>query len=175
MKRYSYIWALFLTLVVLFTGTAVWGQSGDPVVAKATQFITSLQKGDYKAAYSEVDSDLGFRINAQKLGAVWKHLIDKAGPLVKIKKSEVKRKNGYFIVTELVQFKKGHVDVMIALDNMLKVADFRYQNHKAAVQSKTTTPPPSTKTPADNKLTTSTSKAPDTAATGTPQASSPAT
>ncbi len=131
MKFLSTTKAAFVAGLILVTAVGLWAQGADPVVSKAQQFITLLQKGDYSSAYQEVDSNLGFKITPEKLGAVWQKLTDKAGPLVKLKETSVQQKNGYFIVTQVVLFKKGNVDIKIALDNMMKVADFAYSNHEA--------------------------------------------
>ncbi len=131
MKFFTTTKAALIAGLMLVTALGLWAKGGDPVVSKAQQFITLLQKGNYSSAYQEVDSNLGFKITPEKLGAVWQKLTDKAGPLVELKKTSVQVKNGYYIVTQVAQFKKGNVDIKVALNNMLKVADFAYSNHES--------------------------------------------
>jgi hypothetical protein len=44
------------------------------------------------------------------------------------------------VVTQVVKFEKGHVDLKVALDSQLKVAGFQYVNHKAAAPSQAQAP-----------------------------------
>jgi|GEM_PF-1241047 len=130
MKRISSFLGVLLTVMILSSAVSVQTFAGDPVIAKADKFVNALKSGDYQKAYVLLNADLGFQITATDLGKTWNALIAKAGPFVKVKKKQVEMKGGYFIVTEVVQFKKGHVDLLIAIDNMMGVADFRYRNHK---------------------------------------------
>lgn len=130
MKRISFFIGILLTSVIFSSAVAVQIFAGDPVIAKADKFINAMNSGDFQTAYTLLNADLGFQITAADLRKSWNNLIAKAGPFIKVKKKQVEMKKGYFIVTEVVQFKKGHVDLLIAIDNTMGVADFRYQNHK---------------------------------------------
>lgn len=130
MKRLTANKIVVVAAVALLAAGALMAQSSDPVVSKANQFVTALQKGDYSAAYQLVDSNLGFKITPEKLGSVWQNLVSRAGSLKELKRSTVENKNGYFIVTTVAKFEKGHVDILVALDNMMRVADFQFKNHK---------------------------------------------
>jgi hypothetical protein len=118
--------------LVLALGGSFTAQSGDPAISKAKEFISLLQKGDYQGAYGRLDSNLGFQSSPEKLQAAWQGLVAKAGNFVEFKQSSMEQQSGYFVVTQVAKFEKGHVDIKIALDNMLRVADMRYFNHKAA-------------------------------------------
>jgi hypothetical protein len=119
--------------LVLALGISFTAQSGDPAINKAKEFISLLQKGDYQGAYGRLDSNLGFQSSPEKLQAAWQGLVTKAGSFVEFKQATMEQSQGYFVVTQVAKFEKGHVDIKIALDNMLRVADMRYFNHKGSV------------------------------------------
>lgn len=125
--RVALIAALVLALGISFTA-----QSGDPAIGKAKEFISLLQKGDFAGAYGRLDSNLGFQSSPEKLQAAWQGLVAKAGNFVEFKQATMEQSQGFYLVTQVAKFEKGHVDIKIALDNMLKVADMRYFNHKGA-------------------------------------------
>jgi hypothetical protein len=131
MKRFSSPLriAVFVAVTLAAFG-ALYAQANDMVVAKANEFVTLLQKGDYNGAYQKVDSNLGFKANPETFKKYWENLTAKAGHLVEVKRSTVENKDGYYVVTTVVKFEKGHVDLKVALDNMLRVSGFQYQNHK---------------------------------------------
>ena len=128
MKRFSTSMVILSVIMVILFGLVVSAQS-DPVIAKADKFINALKSGDYNAAYTMLNADLGFTITADDLNKSWNTLVSKAGKLEEVKKKTVKMENGYFIVTEVVKFENGHVDLIVALDNSMGVADFVYKNH----------------------------------------------
>ena len=128
--RVSLIAGLVLALGISFTA-----QSGDPAIGKAKEFISLLQKGDFQAAYGRLDSNLGFQSSPEKLQAAWQGLVAKAGSFVEFKQATMEQSQGYFVVTQVAKFEKGHVDIKIALDTTMRVADMRYFNHKGSAGS----------------------------------------
>ncbi|MGA9751495.1 MAG: DUF3887 domain-containing protein [Acidobacteriota bacterium] len=132
MKRGSVIRRVLVAASCLCMAFGLWAQAQDIAISKADEFIQLLQKGDYDGAYQRVDSNLGFKTNAQKWQQVWQQLVTKAGPFVKMKQAKMEQKGGYFIVTQVAEFQKGHVDIKVALDNSMRVADFAFANHKGA-------------------------------------------
>lgn len=122
--------AILIAGLLLLFGTALMAQSSDPAIAKATEFVNLLQKGDYNAAYQKLDSNLGFKLTPDKLGAWWQKLVSQAGPFVEMKHATMEQQAGYFVVTQVVKFQKGHIDIKVALDNMMRVADIGFYNHK---------------------------------------------
>ena len=133
--------ASMMAVILALSGMALHAQMNDLAVNKAVEFIKLLQKGDYAGAYQRVDSNLGFKLSPEKLAAVWQGLTAKAGSFQEFKESKVENQSGYMIVTQVVKFEKGHVDIKIALDNSLKVADMRFMNHQASTKSQKQTPP----------------------------------
>lgn len=121
--------------LVLALGISFTAQSGDPAISKAKEFISLLQKGDYQGAYGRLDSNLGFQSSPEKLQAAWQGLVAKAGSFVEFKQATLEQQQGFFVVTQVAKFEKGHVDIKIALDPMLRVADMRYFNHKGSASS----------------------------------------
>jgi hypothetical protein len=121
--------------LVLVASSVLTAQSGDPAINKAREFLSMLQKGDYQGAYGRLDSNLGFQSSPDKLAAAWQGLVSKAGGFVEFKSATMEQQQGYFVVTQVAKFEKGHVDIKIALDGMLRVADMRYFNHKASTPS----------------------------------------
>ncbi|MEJ2366774.1 MAG: DUF3887 domain-containing protein [Acidobacteriota bacterium] len=101
-------------------------------VTQAKDFIQNMNKGNFQSAHAELASDLSQKVGADKLQNAWDHLIQKAGSFVDFHDHKVDQKGAYTIVTQVCQFKKGAVDILVAVDNSGKVADFRYQNHKPA-------------------------------------------
>jgi hypothetical protein len=131
MKRFSTpLRAVSLLVVAVVACGALYAQANDMVVAKASEFVTLLQKGDFQAAYQKVDSNLGFKSNPDTFKKYWQALESKAGKFVEVKRSSVENKDGYFVVTQVAKFEKGHVDLKVALDNMMRVSGFQYANHK---------------------------------------------
>jgi len=130
MKRGSLIRRVLVAASCACVVLGLWAQAQDIAISKADEFIQLLQKGDYDGAYQRVDSNLGFKTNAQKWQQVWQQLVAKAGPFVKMKQAKMEQKGGYFIVTQVAEFQKGHVDIKVALDNSMHVADFAFANHK---------------------------------------------
>lgn len=151
MNRFSspFRTGLFVAAALAAFG-ALYAQANDLVVAKAKEFVTLLQKGDYNGAYQQVDSNLGFKTNPETFKKYWENLTAKAGPLVEVKRSTVENKDGYYVVTSVAKFEKGHVDLKVALDNMLRVSGFQYQNHKdhGASNPQAFTPPQEPAAPA---------------------------
>lgn len=121
--------------LILGASSVLTAQSGDPAINKAREFISFLQKGDYQSAYGRLDSNLGFQTSPEKLAAAWQGLVAKAGGFVEFKTATMEQQQGYFVVTQVAKFEKGHVDIKIALDSMLRVADMRYFNHKGSTSS----------------------------------------
>ncbi len=132
MKLGSVTSRVLVVATCLLVACGLWAQAQNIAVSKADEFIQLLQKGDYEGAYQRVDSNLGFKTNAQKWQQVWQQLVTKAGPFVKMKQAKMEQKGGYFIVTQVAEFQKGHVDIKVALDNSMRVADFAFANHKGA-------------------------------------------
>lgn len=132
MKALSALTRIGLVAALLvFASTMVSAQVNDMAVNKAKEFIGLLQKGDYNSAYQKVDSNLGFKLTPEKLGAIWQNLTTKTGSVQEFKEAKVENVSGYMVVTQVVKFEKGHVDIKIALDNSLRVADMRFVNHEA--------------------------------------------
>jgi hypothetical protein len=121
-----------IAALVLVASSVLTAQSGDPAINKAREFLNLLQKGDYQSAYGRLDSNLGFQSSPEKLAAAWQGLVSKAGGFVEFKTASMEQQQGYFVVTQVAKFEKGHVDIKIALDGMLRVADMRYFNHKGS-------------------------------------------
>jgi hypothetical protein len=121
--------------LVLAASSVLTAQSGDPAINKAREFLTLLQRGDYQGAYGRLDSNLGFQSSPEKLAATWQGLVSKAGGFIEFKSATMEQQQGYFVVTQVAKFEKGHVDIKVALDGMLRVADMRYFNHKASTPS----------------------------------------
>jgi hypothetical protein len=143
--------ASMIAVLLAFSGMALHAQMNDLAVNKAVEFIKLLQKGDYASAYQRVDSNLGFKLSPEKLGAVWQNLTAKAGAVQEFKDAKVENQSGYMIVTQVVKFAKGHVDIKIALDNSLKVADMRFVNHQSSTKSQAQTPAAQPKPEADGQ------------------------
>ncbi len=132
MKPISTLYRSVLVLVLFsLAATVAHAQANDMAVNKAKEFIGLLQKGDYNSAYQRVDSNLGFKLSPEKLGNIWQNLTAKAGSVQEFKEAKVENVSGYMVVTQVVKFEKGHVDIKIALDNSLRVADMRFVNHEA--------------------------------------------
>jgi len=125
--RVALIAALVLALGISFTA-----QSGDPAISKAKEFISLLQKGDYQGAYGRLDSNLGFQSSPEKLQAAWQGLVSKAGGFVEFKQASMKQQQEYFVVTQVTKFEKGHMDLFVALDQMMREAGFSFKSHQAA-------------------------------------------
>lgn len=125
---------LLIAALALLTGALALAQS-DPKVGKAQEFISLLQKGDWKKAFDRLDSNLGFQMKtADKLTAIWGKLQEKAGPFVEFRENKVESvKSGpetFTVVTQVCKFEKGLMDIKVALDSQERVADFRYASHK---------------------------------------------
>lgn len=132
MKSVATMMRALLALALLAAPVlAVQAQMNDMAINKAKEFISLLNKGDFETAYGRVDSNLGFKISADKLGSVWRNLVAKAGPFQEFKEAKVDSVSGYLVVTQVVKFEKGHVDIKVALDNSMRVADFRFMNHES--------------------------------------------
>ncbi len=123
---------LLIAGVLALVATGAMAQVNDLAVGKAKEFIGLLQKGDFNGAYGKVDSNLGFKASPDTFKAYWQNLINKAGNFVEYKEASVENKDGVMVVTQVVKFEKGHVDLKVALDNSLKVSGFQYTNHKAS-------------------------------------------
>lgn len=136
MKSLSTIVRVVLVAGLLSLAVApVMAQANDMAINRAKEFISLLQKGDYSAAYSKVDSNLGFKATPETFKSYWENLISKAGTFVEFKDASVDTKDGAIVVTQVAKFAKGHVDLKVALDNSMRVSGFQYANHKASTQS----------------------------------------
>jgi hypothetical protein len=142
MKSVASILRALLALTLLAVPVlAIHAQMNDLAINKAKEFINLLNKGDFETAYGRVDSNLGFKINAEKLGSVWRNLVSKAGSLQEFKEAKVDSVSGYIVVTQVVKFERGHVDIKVALDNSMRVADFRFLNHESPKAQAQAQPP----------------------------------
>ena len=121
--------------ILVLAAAPVLAQANDMAIGKAKEFITLLEKGDFQGAYQRVDSNLGFKTSPEKWQSIWGNLVAKAGSFVEFKGATVDSVSGYLVVTQVVKFDKGHVDLKVALDNSMRVADFVFQNHKAGTQT----------------------------------------
>ena len=147
MKAASSLTCLVLAVGVLALVIAPVMAQNDIAVGRAKEFIQLLQKGDYQSAYRKCDSNLGFKTTPEKWQGIWGGLVAKAGNFVEFKDAKVESVSGYTVVTQVIKFDKGHVDVKVALDNSMNVADFGFQNHKAAPSQAQVTPAAAPTTP----------------------------
>lgn len=118
-----------LVLAVLFCALNVFAQ--DPMAAKAQDFISAMNSGNFQKAYLSLNSDLGFKVNADNLRSWWGQLTSKGGKFVEFRESSSQPKGDFILVTALCKFEKGLVDVTIAIDNSGKVAGMEWKGHKA--------------------------------------------
>lgn len=141
--------AILVGLLALLAAP-VLAQANDLAVGKAKEFIELLHKGDYNGAYARVDSNLGFKATPDTFKGFWQNLTSKAGAFVEFKQATVDNVNGSTVVTQVVKFEKGHVDLKIALDNNFKVSGLQMANHKAAAapQAQSQAPPAPAASPA---------------------------
>ena len=150
MKSVATMMRALLVLALLAAPVlAIHAQMNDMAINKAKEFINLLNRGDFETAYGRVDSNLGFKINAEKLGSVWRNLVAKAGPFQEYKEAKVDSVSGYLVVTQVVKFEKGHVDIKVALDNSMRVADFRFVNHESSKSQAQAQPPAAGAAPAE--------------------------
>jgi hypothetical protein len=135
------LWRFAATsLLVLAVALPALAQA-DFVVGKADDFISLLNKGDYQKAYLQLDSNLGFQVNPDKLKSIWSQLTTKAGNFVEFKKSDVQPKDGFSLVVQVCKFEKGLVDLHIAVNNSGQIAGLAIKDHKAAPAAQPATPP----------------------------------
>lgn len=132
MTRRTTLWRFTVTSLLVLAAALPALAQADFVVGKADDFISLLNKGDYQKAYLQLDSNLGFQVNAEKLKSVWASLTTKAGNFVEFKKSDVQSKDGFSLVVQVCKFEKGLVDLHIAVNNQGQIAGLTIKDHKAA-------------------------------------------
>ena len=117
-----------LVVAVIFCSVSIFAQ--DPMSAKAQDFITAMNNGDFQKAYLALNSDLGFKVKAADLQGWWSQLTSKAGKFLEFSSSKAESKDNTTIIVVLCKFEKGPVDVTVAVDNMGKVAGMGWKGRK---------------------------------------------
>jgi len=129
------VFKVVLVMAVLFCAVNLFAQ--DPMAAKAQDFISAMNSGNFQKAYLLLNSDLGFKVSADNLRSWWGQLVSKGGNFVEFRESKSVPKGDVYVVTALCKFEKGLVDVTIAVEaNTGKVAGLEWKGHKGpAAQS----------------------------------------
>jgi len=135
------LWRFVVATVAVVAAVLPALAQADFIVGRADDFISLLNKGDYQKAYLQLDSNLGFQVNPDKLRSVWTSLTSKAGNFVEFKKSDVQLKDGFSLVVQVCKFEKGLVDLHIAVNNQGQIAGLSIKDHKGAPAAQPATPP----------------------------------
>ncbi len=102
-------------------------QAEDALTVKAREFLTALEKGDFKLAARDFDETM-FKVSGpEKLEALWKGQLPKQ--LGAFKKQTASRRDllqGYEIVLITCEFEKATLDTRVVFDKAGKIAGFGF-------------------------------------------------
>jgi hypothetical protein len=125
---------LLLVVVVFFLASAAPGiqapasaQAEDALTIKAREFLTALEKGDFKLAARDFDETMLKVSGPEKLEALWtKQLPPQLGALKKQAAARRDQFQGYEIVLITCEFEKATLDTRVVFDKAGKIAGFGF-------------------------------------------------
>jgi dienelactone hydrolase len=121
---------LLLVVVVFFLASAAPGiqaQDEDALTVKAREFLTALEKGDFKLAARDFDETMLKVSGPDKLEALWtKQLPAQLGALKKQAAARRDQFQGYEIVLITCEFEKATLDTRVVFDKAGKIAGFGF-------------------------------------------------
>jgi hypothetical protein len=91
----------------------------------STSLLDAFNKGDFKAATSNFDSQMLAVVDAQKLGEVQKSIAGQFGKLESRGTPQTVMYQGMAVVSTPMRYEKGDLAAMVACDKDGKVAGFR--------------------------------------------------
>ncbi len=122
---------LFVAVVFFLAGpspvlpTRAAAQAEDALTVKAREFLTALEKGDFKLAARDFDETMLKVSGPDKLEALWtKQLPAQLGALKKQAAARRDQLRGYEIVLITCEFEKATLDTRVVFDKAGKIAGF---------------------------------------------------
>jgi len=124
---------LFVAVVFFLAGTSpglpaqAAAQTEDALTVKAREFLTALEKGDFKLAARDFDETMLKVSGPDKLEALWtKQLPAQLGALKKQAAARRDQLRGYEIVLITCEFEKATLDTRVVFDKAGKIAGFGF-------------------------------------------------
>jgi dienelactone hydrolase len=117
----------FLTLGASVPAARTAGQAEDGLTAKARQFLTYLEKGDFNLAVRDFDETMLKVSGPDKLAAFWKDQFPKqVGAFKKQTAARREQFDSYEIVLVTCEFEKVTLDARVVFDKAGKIAGFGF-------------------------------------------------
>jgi len=123
---------VILTLCLLGLGSLTYGarpsvQAEDELTVKARQFLTALEKGDFKLAARDFDDTMLKVSGPDKLAPLWKDQLPKQlGAFKRQAGARREQLGGYEIALVTCEFEKATLDARIAFDKAGRIAGFQF-------------------------------------------------
>jgi dienelactone hydrolase len=126
---------LFLVILIIFSLTGSTpvllakdaAQTEDALTVKAREFLTALEKGDFKLAARDFDETMLKVSGPDKLETMWtKQLPPQLGAFKKQMAARREQLQGYEIVLITCEFEKATLDTRVVFDKAGKIAGFGF-------------------------------------------------
>lgn len=108
--------------------TAVAGETDatriEACINASTAMIGNLDKGDFKAAGADFDTNMQAHLGADKLGSVWQQVSHQMGKLQGHGEPQNVMYQNHVVITQPLHFEKGDVNAQVACDADGKIAGF---------------------------------------------------
>ena len=114
----------FLVFLISLVKTPGATRFSDDIQEKTANFISSLHQGNYDTVYAAFDPVVQSKIDRKGLEKVWKSLVDRAGPFIKIERMDSHQKESYRIIVASCRFEKTQIGLQFTYDADGKIAGF---------------------------------------------------
>lgn len=131
--------AIVLSLFMLFAAPARTAQepaqAEDALTVKAREFLTAMEKGDFKLASRDFDEAMLKALGPDKIEAMWtKQLPAQLGAFKKQGASRLEELQGYRIVLVTCEFAKATLDARVVFDKAGRIAGLNFVPTAPAVK-----------------------------------------
>jgi len=98
--------SIFLLISCFAIGGTVNAQEKENIFVKSKQIYDWLREGEFGKVAAQFDTSMLSRVDSAKLSEAWIRMSEKAGRFVKIKDTDIERKNNHDVVNQLSEFEK---------------------------------------------------------------------